>query len=202
MLWTEELGSLRSIGSQSWTRLKQLSTYTLILLYNPVDKNIENNNSYICVQEIFTIFLNSILVWKSQNYTIEEMKNFGHIQILDYLNINHFERSTVRNKLSGKFLNDSILWKKPVDTKHKYFWRNIFSKSRQKFKKLYKTFQVIFVKLGGGFTDVYFIIFITIIKALYEYYILLYVRNILEKNYVFKNQSSCFVLMYKQLKKQ
>ena len=70
-LWTQELGRLWSIGSQSWIRLKQLSTYALILLYNPVDKNIENHSSYICVQKIFTIFLNSILVWKSQNYTLE-----------------------------------------------------------------------------------------------------------------------------------
>ena len=61
-LWTQELGRLRSIGSQRWLRLKQLSTYALILLYNPVDKNIENHSSYICVQKIFTIFLNSILV--------------------------------------------------------------------------------------------------------------------------------------------
>ena len=40
MPWTEELGRLRSTGSQSWRRLKQLSTYKLILIYNPVDKNI------------------------------------------------------------------------------------------------------------------------------------------------------------------
>lgn len=73
-----------------------------------------------------------------------------HIQILDYLNSNQIERSTVRDKLPGKFLNDSIVWKKPVDTKHEYFWRNIFSKSRQKFKKLYKTSQVIFVSIMWG----------------------------------------------------
>lgn len=60
----------------------------------------------------------------------------------------------------------------------------------------------IFVKLGGGFTDGYLIIFVTIIKVLHEYYILLYVRNILEKIFIFKNQSSCFVLMHKQLKKK
>ena len=28
ILWTEEPGGLQSIGSQSWTQLKQLSTHT------------------------------------------------------------------------------------------------------------------------------------------------------------------------------
>lgn len=95
-----------------------------------------------------------------------------------------------------------VLCERSQSTQSMNIFEGIFLVNLDRNSRSYIRHSNIFVKFSGGFTDSYLIIFVTIIKVLHEYYTLLYVRNILEKNFSFKNQASCFVLMHKQLKKK